>query len=201
VGIGSGILSILLLKQGKFDQVTGTDINPCAIACARDNMQRLGLESRVNLLHADLFPPVPSHPTTNSTNGEMGYDAVLFNPPWLPGDAPTCLDQAVYDPNQMILRRFVHEVQHYVKKEDGCIYILLSNLGMLLGLFREQDLHAMFVEGNLELVEVYHHHTHPTKSTNSMGDDQQKQHKLNDIANTRAREVISLYKLRVKRSR
>ena len=202
VGIGSGILSIILLKQGKVDQVTGTDINSYAIACVRDNMHRLGLESRVHLLHTDLFPPIPPHSaSTNNTVDEMRYDAVLFNPPWLPGDAPTYLDQAVYDPNQFVLRRFVYEVQHYVKKEDGCIYILLSNLGMLLGLFSEQDLHAMFDEGNLELVEVYHHHSRTKSDQLRKRNEQQKQHECDAIASARAREVISLYKLRVKRSR
>ncbi len=199
VGIGSGILSIILLKQGKVDHVTGTDINPYAIASARDNMQRLGLEHRVLLLHADVFPP---------DVGATGYDIVLFNPPWLPGDASTHLDQAVYDPNQRVLRRFLCHVQHHVK-EDGYVYMLLSNLGMSLGLFYEQELFAMFDEGNLELVEVFHYP--PTESAeisrNTVSSKVRIRKSLannsmafDGIASARAREVISLYKLCVKRS-
>lgn len=213
VGIGSGILSIILLKQGKVDHVTGTDINPYAIACARDNMKRLGLECRTNLIHTDLFP--------STSVDTMGYDVVLFNPPWLPHgeDAPsTYLDQAVYDSNHMVLRRFISQVQHHVNREDGYIYILLSNLGMLLGLFREQDLHDMFDEGNLELVDVYNNtQPYPTapadkgkkkgrrrslvNNSTTADDELQIHHKFDGIASARAQEVISLYKLRVKRSR
>ena len=210
VGIGSGILSIILLRQSKVDHVTGTDINPYAIASARDNMQRLGLEHRVLLLHANVFPPIPPPPPPpSSTNiGVTGYDIVLFNPPWLPGDASTHLDKAVYDPNQTVLRRFLCHVQHYVR-EDGYVYMLLSNLGMSLGLFREQELYAMFDEGNLELVEMFHYP--PTKeSAEKSGNTVSKVRwrtsvannsmSFDGIASARAREVISLYKLRVKRS-
>ena len=103
-------------------------------------------------------------------------DVVLFNPPWLPGDATSWLDRAVYDPDQNLLRRFLLQVQHYVKK-DGQIYLILSNLGMQLGLFKEDDLHKMFDSGNLELV---------------------VKHDLDNHADSRESEVISLYKLRVK---
>jgi len=193
IGIGSGVLSIILLQRKKVDRVIGTDINPYAIACAKANMQQFGFQE--DLILADLFPPKAA--TTNEEKNRK-VDVVLFNPPWIPGNAATWLDQAVYDPDQNLLRRFLLQVQHHVT-EDGHVYLLLSNLGMLLGLFEERDLYAMFQEGNLELVEV-----HTTKSkaemsksrpTKKMG--KKSKHHLDAVESVKAQEVISLYYLRV----
>lgn len=184
VGIGTGVLSIILLQQKKVKRVIGTDCNPYAIACAKDNLKRFGYGERVDLVQTDLFP------TKEETMNEK-VDIVLFNPPWIPSmpsETATWFDQSTYDSGQNSLRRFLSEVQHYVH-EDGHVYLLLSNLGMLLGLYKEQALHDMFTTGNLELVEV-----NTTKSkvvTKKISGD--------DIAKARAQEVISLYKLRVKK--
>lgn len=186
IGIGSGVLSLILLHQKKVDFVIGTDINPYAIACAKDNIHRLGFGNQINLIQADLFPPEEAMLKDDTI--------VLFNPPWIPGDAAgSSLDQAVFD-SQNSWRRFLSQVQHYVN-EDGHVYLLLSNIAMLLGLFREEDLHQMFEEGNLELVEV-----HKTKSKQEVASGKMvRDPPLEGIENVRAKEVISLYHLRVKR--
>jgi methylase of polypeptide subunit release factors len=56
IGVGSGVLSAVCWR-GVARAVVATDQDPRALACARDNLQRLGLASRVQLLQADLFPP------------------------------------------------------------------------------------------------------------------------------------------------
>jgi len=195
VGVGSGVLSIILLQQKKVDRVIGTDVNPYAIACATDNVRRFGFHENVHLEQADLFPPGnDGDPDRNK------FDIVLFNPPWIPGDAATWLDRSVYDPEQNLLRRFLLQAQHHVN-EAGYIYLLLSNLGVLLGLIREENVHAMFREGNLELVTV--HKTKPKAEVANKGRAEKmekgKRHHPDRIANARAQEVISLYKLRVRK--
>ncbi|NCW89888.1 MAG: methyltransferase domain-containing protein, partial [Rhodocyclales bacterium] len=45
IGTGSGVLSCLLAKRG-IPKVIGTDLDPRAIACAQENVERLGLSDQ-----------------------------------------------------------------------------------------------------------------------------------------------------------
>ncbi|MCZ2971260.1 methyltransferase, partial [Acinetobacter baumannii] len=69
IGVGTGVLSALLLKRG-VKSVVATDTSERALACACENLQRLGHASRVELQHADLF-----------AQGQAGL--IVCNPPWL----------------------------------------------------------------------------------------------------------------------
>lgn len=199
IGIGTGVISLILINQKKVTKVIGTDINPYAVACAKDNIKRFGYENQVDVVQADMFP---------QTTGDK-VDILFFNPPWRPlkkreeaagedkqekDDELTLLDQSIYDPDQQLLRRYLLNAQYYVK-EDGQVYLLLSNLGILLNIFKEEDLYQMFNEGNLELVDQY------TTSSFRKGRDLSKKSKSDayDISGIKAQEVISLYKLRVKK--
>jgi methylase of polypeptide subunit release factors len=174
------------------DHVIGTDIHPYAVACAKSNLQRFGYPSEIVL--ADLFPPTTAEEKTRRA------DLVLFNPPWIPGDAETWLDKAVYDPDQNLLRRFLLQVQHHVN-DDGQGYLLLSNLGIVLRIFQESDLYEMFREGNLELVAVHETQSKAerTKTGSIMKARKIPSYRLDGIASIKAQEVVSLYHLRVKR--
>ena len=72
VGTGTGVLALLLARAGA--RVVATDLDPRAIACARENAARLDLAARVEVTEADLFP-----------EGEA--DLVVSNPPWVPAEA------------------------------------------------------------------------------------------------------------------
>ena len=50
IGTGTGVLAALLARRG-VQQVLATDQDPRALACARDNLQRLALASQVQVLH------------------------------------------------------------------------------------------------------------------------------------------------------
>ena len=71
IGVGSGMVSIWAAKQGA--QVTGTDISPTALACARGNGTDNGVA--VNWVESDLFEDLAT--------GK--YDLILVNPPYYPG--------------------------------------------------------------------------------------------------------------------
>jgi len=73
IGVGTGVLSAVLVRRG-VARVVATDQDPRALACAQDNLQRLGVLPRVELRQADLFPP-----------GQAAL--VVCNPPWLPARA------------------------------------------------------------------------------------------------------------------
>jgi methylase of polypeptide subunit release factors len=129
VGTGTGVLALLLARAGA--QVTATDLSPAAAACARENAERLGLADRIEVVEADLFPA-------------GRFDLVVCNPPWLPHEAVTPLDQAVYDPGGRFLARFLDGLAaHLAPGGEG--WLILSDLAVRLGLRAEGEL-----EGQLE---------------------------------------------------
>lgn len=70
IGTGTGVLAAVLARRG-LGHVVATDVDPRALACARENLERLGLAGQVELNEADLYP-----------TGRA--DLVVCNPPWLP---------------------------------------------------------------------------------------------------------------------
>lgn len=119
IGVGTGVLSALLLHRG-VQQVVATDTNERALACAADNLQRLNMQERVQLLQTDLFPPGRA-------------PLVVCNPPWLPGKVSTLLDQAVYDEDSRMLRGFLQGLRAHLTP-DGEGWLILSDLAERLQL-------------------------------------------------------------------
>lgn len=85
VGTGSGCIALSLAAEGGYATVTGIDRSGEALAVARDNGLRLGLE--VEWLEGDLLAPV---------RGRL-VDAVVSNPPYLTADEYRSLDASVKD--------------------------------------------------------------------------------------------------------
>ena len=54
IGTGTGLLAIVLAQRG-VKQIVATDLNPRALTCAKDNLERLNY-TQVQLQKADLFP-------------------------------------------------------------------------------------------------------------------------------------------------
>lgn len=125
IGVGTGVLSILLAQRG-VPRVLATDLSDRALACATDNLQRLGLQERVQLLRANLFPP-----------GQAAL--VVCNPPWLPAQPTSTLEQAVYDEDSAMLRGFLSGLRAHLC-EGGEGWLILSDLAEHLGLRTRQAL-------------------------------------------------------------
>lgn len=70
IGTGTGVLAAVLARRG-VQRVVATDQDPRALACARENLHRLGLGGQVEVVQADLFP-------------EGRAALVVCNPPWIP---------------------------------------------------------------------------------------------------------------------
>jgi len=76
VGTGSGAIALSIADEHPGARVTAVDSSPDALAVARDNAWRLGLERRVELAESDLLAGV---------NGF--FDLVVSNPPYVsPGE-------------------------------------------------------------------------------------------------------------------
>lgn len=119
IGTGTGVLAALLARRG-VERVVATDQSARAIACARDNIERLGLAQRIDLETTDLFP-------------EGRASLVVCNPPWLPAAATSSLEQAVYDPDSRMLKGFLRGLAaHLAPGGEG--WLILSDLAEHLGL-------------------------------------------------------------------
>ncbi|MCX5730050.1 MAG: class I SAM-dependent methyltransferase [Deltaproteobacteria bacterium] len=134
VGTGTGVLAFLAARRGA--RVVATDSEPRAVACARENAGRLGLAERVEVREADLFP-------------EGRADLVLCNPPWVPADAHTPLERAVYDPGGRFLSGFLSGLPAHLAP-GGDAMLVISDLAVRLGLRPAGWLEAAFAEAGLE---------------------------------------------------
>ena len=87
LGVGSGALILAILAERPRAQGLGVDASEDALAVARDNAARLGLESRVTLLRADWTKGL----------GDNSFDLVVANPPYIPSADIETLEPEVRD--------------------------------------------------------------------------------------------------------
>lgn len=133
LGAGTGVLSAVLAARG-VPQVIATDLDPRALACAADNLQRLGWSDRVTLQAADLYPV-----TVDATGHPLRADLVVCNPPWLPGRPASPLEHAIYDEGSRMLRGFLAGLSAHLRP-GGEGWLILSDLAEHLGLRSRQEL-------------------------------------------------------------
>jgi len=137
IGTGTGVLSAILARRG-VQQVVGTDRDARALACARDNLSRLGYDDRVNIVEADLFPAGRAQ-------------LVVCNPPWIPAPAVTSTDFAVYDPDSRMLRGFLAGLaDHLAPGGEG--WLIISDIAERLGLRSRAELLDLIEESGLAVV-------------------------------------------------
>jgi release factor glutamine methyltransferase len=70
VGVGSGAIALALKDERPEAEVTGVDVSPDALALARENAERLGLE--IELRHGE-----------GAAAAAEGWDVVVANPPYV----------------------------------------------------------------------------------------------------------------------
>ena len=170
IGTGTGVIAAVLARRG-VQRVVATDQDPRALACARENLVQLGLQDRVELLEADLFPPGRA-------------PLVVCNPPWLPARPSSPLEHAIYDEGSRMLRGFLAGLaDHLAPQGEG--WLVLSDLAEHLGLRTREELAGWIAAARLRVV---------------ARDDMRPRHpKVQDASDplhaARAREVTSLWRL------
>jgi methylase of polypeptide subunit release factors len=173
IGTGSGVLAAVLAQRG-VQQVVATDQSERALACARDNVSRLGLDGRVQVLKADLFPAGRA-------------PLIVCNPPWLPGRAGTPLEQAVYDFESGMLRGFLAGLAAHLAP-GGEAWLILSDLAEHLDLRSRSALLALFEAAGVEVAGRL-----DARPTHGRASDP-----ADPLHQARAAEITSLWRLRLR---
>ena len=170
IGTGTGVLAALLARRG-VQQVLATDQDPRALACARDNLQRLALASQVQVLQADLYP-------------EGRAPLVVCNPPWLPARPSSPVEHAVYDEGSRMLRGFLAGLAaHLAPGGEG--WLILSDIAEHLGLRTRDELLGWIAAAGLKVkarADVRPRHPKATDASDP-------------LHAARAKEVTSLWRL------
>lgn len=138
IGTGTGVLSAVLALRDEVDQVVATDMDPRALACARENIHRLRLPNPVKVMQADLFP-------------EGLASVIVCNPPWLPARPSSPLEGAVYDEGSRMLLGFLKGLAaHLAPGGEG--WLILSDFAEHLGLRTRAELLAAIEKGGLKVL-------------------------------------------------
>jgi len=90
LGTGSGCIAIALAKSLPGVQILATDISGNALAIARRNARRLGVDQQITFVKGDLFEPLKKL-------GVGQVDVILSNPPYIPADELQTLAPEVKD--------------------------------------------------------------------------------------------------------
>ncbi|GAA2276083.1 hypothetical protein GCM10010145_38870 [Streptomyces ruber] len=138
LGTGTGVLAAVLAHRG-VDHIMATDISPRSLACARENVRRLGFTDRVDVVGPGLFP-------------EGRADLVVCNPPWVPARPTSVLETGVYDPDSSMLRDFLAGLAAHLES-GGEGWLILSDLAEHLGLRTRGELLAGIEAADLRVVD------------------------------------------------
>jgi len=170
IGTGTGVIAAVLARRG-VAHVVATELHPRAVACAHDNVQRLGLQPQIQIVEADLFPSGTA-------------PLIVCNPPWLPGKPSSTLEHAIYDPGGRMLRGFLAGLRERLAP-GGEGWLVLSDLAEHLGLRSRAELLGLFEAHGLVVRE-----RHDIRARHPKASDP------NDpLAAARQREVTSLWRL------
>lgn len=172
IGTGTGVLAAVLARRG-VKHVIATDQDVRALACARENLARLGMAHQVEVVQTDLFP-------------EGRAPLVVCNPPWLPARPSSAIEHAVYDPDSRMLRGFIGGLAaHLTPAGEG--WLILSDIAEHLGLRTREELLGMMDAAGLKVldrIDVRPHHPRASDAADPL-------HKA------RVAEVTSLWRLAV----
>lgn len=170
IGTGTGVLAAVLARRG-VERIVATDQDPRALACARENLARLGFAERVEVVQADLFP-------------EGRAPLVVCNPPWVPARPSSPLEHAVYDFESRMLLGFLNGLAaHLAPKGEG--WLILSDLAEHLGLRTREALLAAIETAGLKVLGRIDTRPHHPRAVD----------KTDPLHAARSKEVTSLWRL------
>ncbi|QMV72784.1 class I SAM-dependent methyltransferase [Comamonas piscis] len=172
IGTGTGVIAAVLARRG-IQKIVATDTDPRALACARENLERLGVDQKVELAQTDLFP-------------EGKAALVVCNPPWVPAKPSAPVERAVYDEGSRMLRGFLAGVSAHLAP-GGEAWLILSDFAEHLGLRSREELLSWIAEAGLQVVGKNQIRPRHAKAQDS----------ANPLHQARAAEMTTLWRLQV----
>jgi methylase of polypeptide subunit release factors len=170
IGTGTGVLAAVLARRG-VARIIATEQDSRALTCARENLARLNLAERVEVMQADLFPPGRA-------------PLVVCNPPWIPARPSSPIERAIYDPESQMLLGFLNGLSAHLTP-DGEGWLILSDIAEHLHL-RSRDALLNAIEAAslkvLQRMDVRPHHPRASDETDP-------------LHAARAAEITSLWRL------
>ena len=116
MGCGTGIQGITALASGAKKTVFA-DKNPLALACAKKNLEKLGLQGE--FVQSDLFE-----------NIREKFDAIIFNPPYVPSEKTVYPDVDGGKKGREVLDRFIEGFPARLKEKGECFFLQSSLNGI-----------------------------------------------------------------------
>jgi methylase of polypeptide subunit release factors len=173
IGTGTGVIAAILVARG-VKQVVATDNQPRALVCAAENVKRLNMQTNIQVIPADLFPPGLA-------------DLIVCNPPWLPAKANAPIEHAVYDPDSRMLKAYINGVKSRLNA-NGEAWLVMSDLAEQIGLRKPGELDAWIADAGLDIVQKL-----DTQPDHGKARDAQ-----DPLFAARSKETTSLYRLTAK---
>ena len=170
IGTGTGVIAALLAKRG-VQRIVATDQDARALACARDNIERLGYAKRVQVTEANLFP-------------EGKAPLIVCNPPWVPARPSSSLESAIFDPDSQMLKGFLAGLAAHLEP-GGEGWLILSDLAEHIGLRSRDELLAWFKAAGLQVLDKLSVRPRHPKANDTE----------DPLHSARSREMTSLWRL------
>ena len=134
VGIGSGVLSLQMIKYG-FQKVFGTDTNPNAIIGLAEFMGDTKLSRKIELDFGHLFG-----------KWKKQTELIVFNPPWIPEPHDfDRVDEAIYYDNKLFPDFFAGAKQRLLP--EGKLVLIFSNLAQITNVTKEHPIEKELADG------------------------------------------------------
>ena len=173
IGTGTGVLAAILAKRG-VARIVATENDARAIVGARDNIKRLGMEEKVEVVEVDLFP-------------EGRAPLIVCNPPWIPSTPSAPIERAVYDQGSRMLKGFIAGLAAHLEP-GGEGWLLLSDIAEHLGLRTRAELLGMIDAAGLQVID----------SKNSRPQHPKARDPNDPLHSARSEEMTTLWRLGVR---
>ena len=127
IGCGTGVISIFAARKGA-SSVVATDINPNAVANAKENVKKHKLQRIIRVLEGGLFGPI----------GARRFDVIFWNIPFghVRKKKLSIVEKALFDPEYRQFSRFCKQAKHHLAG-GGRLWIGFSPTIGHNGLFRK----------------------------------------------------------------
>jgi len=157
LGCGSGLLAVAAAKLGA-RQVIATDVDPSALAAARQNAGINGMEGRIELREGSWFEAVGK---------EDRFDVIVATPPQTPGPAPHGSRYGGWDGTDHLIS-IVAAAPAYLTPERGRLWLLAISLANQVRLRKELAGHFADVRLVKETIREFTYDEYETRQAGLM---------------------------------